>query len=1265
MTRLRRPRRAGDAARRRATLRRESRPRLRCDPALPIAAKHAEIVARLRVEPILIVVGETGSGKSTQLPQFCLEAGRGIEGQIAHTQPRRLAARALAQRLAEELREPVGRTVGYRVRFADQVSEATRVVLMTDGVLLAELARDRELRRYDTLIIDEAHERSLNVDLLLGIAKRLLAVRADLRVIVTSATLDVDRLVTFFGGAPVIDVGGRGHPVEVRTVAPADREEEPDLPTAVLAALRTIEADPGPGGAGDVLAFLPGEREIADVGELLEREVGDAFEIVPLYSRLAWERQRRVFEPGPRRRIVLATNVAETSLTVPGIRAVIDSGLARISRYDARSRLQRLPIEKISRASAEQRKGRCGRIGPGLCVRLYDEADLEARPAYTLPEILRTHLAALLLRLAADELGAAEAFPFVDPPDRRALLEGYRLLQELGALDPERRITALGRAMARLPLDPRLARALVESRRFHAEAEVLAIVAGLSVPETRLAAGTGTATGTGTAAGGGVAAGTGTAASPTAEHPKSQFLDLLQLWNAYQAARRSSRRALREWCRERGQSLLRLGEWEDVHAQLCERAAEIGVRAGERTASYAMIHRALLAGFCAIVGVRAEEGVYIGPRGLRFRLFPGSAIARRRPRWVMAADVVETRRVYARRIAEIDPGWIETAAAPLIKREYLDVDWDERRGEVVARERSSLHGLVIAQRRVNYGPIAPAEARQVFVREALVHGRLASRPDWLVANDAALTAARAIEDRLRTRGLVTEAEGLVACYERRLPPQVSSGATLDRFTRKLDPTGLARLRLGEEEVFARRPDPGALAAFPARAAIGPLAFDVEYRFAPGDPRDGATLRVPAIVLPVLTTPALAAAIPGLARPRVEAWMRALPKDARRRLIPIAATAARFLDEAGPGAATSDALAAWLRSRVGLAADTVGASAGEVPAWLLPRVAVIDADGELACDTDLARLRAVSAAASGAALRRVAAEHHPHAWDRFEIESLPRTVEIDTPSGPLTLHPALAWDEGMIRVAFERSAEQAVHRHRIGATRLAIRALGRAAREAAREVHEDAPLMLGASPYVEATLVVDGLVAAATRRACFGDDEPPRTRAAFEAGIAAGRARLAAVLTAARASARTLFEAARAVRSIVILPRVGPAAEAAKETQAHLQRLLRAFLADPPEPWSERIPRYVLAEQRRWRRDPRRGVEPPSVAAAIRAWAERRDRLAAAVEREGGWLGALEDFDWWIEEYRISLVAQEIGTLGTISAERLEARAAGIEAWLRR
>jgi ATP-dependent helicase HrpA len=532
------------------------------DADLPISARREAIVEALRLNQVLIVAGDTGSGKSTQLPQFCLELGRGIDALIAHTQPRRLAARALAARIAEEVGQPVGRSIGFRVRFADQVSDVTRLVLMTDGLLLAELASDPQLRRYDTIIVDEAHERTLNVDLLMGVLKRLLPRRPDLKVIVTSATLDVERISRFFDGAPIITVSGRAHPIEVRYTEMSDDAEELDLPAAVLEAFQGISTEPGKIGSGDVLVFLPGEREIRDVGEFLQRELKANVEILELYSRLSWEQQSKIFQRGNRQRIVLATNVAETSITVPGIRAVIDSGLARISRYSPRSRLQRLPIEPIARAGADQRKGRCGRLGPGLCVRLFTQKDFDERAAFTEPEILRTNLAALLLRLAADGLGDAESFPFIDPPDSRSLSDGYRLLQELQALDADRRITRRGRAMARLPLDPRLARALLESQRFHAEGELLAITAGLSVPDVRIAA---TA---GAAGGGGPGRGSGAAAEPDLsaafEDHKSEFSSLLKLWKAYRKAREGPRRELRRWCKERRFSLLRLSEWDDI-----------------------------------------------------------------------------------------------------------------------------------------------------------------------------------------------------------------------------------------------------------------------------------------------------------------------------------------------------------------------------------------------------------------------------------------------------------------------------------------------------------------------------------------------------------------------------------------------------------------------------------------------------------------------------------------------------------------------------
>ncbi len=629
------------------------------DNDLPISARRDEIIEALRQNQVLIVAGDTGSGKSTQIPQYCLQSGRGIEGLIAHTQPRRLAARALAARIAEELSQTVGAAVGFRVRFADQVSEATRLVLMTDGLLLAELTSDPLLRRYDTIIVDEAHERTLNIDLLLGVLKRLLPRRPDLKLIVTSATLDVERVSKFFDDAPIISVSGRNYPIDIRYAAQADDADDPDLPLAVFNAYQDIVATPGSTVNGDVLVFLPGEREIRDVGDYLERELQSKVEVLALYSRLSWDQQSKIFQRGSRRRIVLATNVAETSITVPGIRAVIDSGLARVSRYSPRNRLQRLPIEPVSRASANQRSGRCGRLGPGLCVRLYAEADFEARPAFTEPEVLRTNLAALLLRLAADGLGDAEHFPFIDAPDSRALGDGYRLLQELEALDSERRITRRGRAMARLPLDPRLARALLESKRFHAEAELLAIVAGLSVPDARIANSDGV--------------NEDPAAVAAFEDGKSEFVTLVKLWRAYRKAREGPRRELRRWCKERGLSVLRLSEWEDVHTQVVDRARELGIVAQENPGELYRRASVAIGGFLHHGGdPRGRTVPTRGTRGVHFHIFPGSPLKRRRPRWVMAANIVETSRVFARRVAEIEPMWVEAAARHLLKREYLE-----------------------------------------------------------------------------------------------------------------------------------------------------------------------------------------------------------------------------------------------------------------------------------------------------------------------------------------------------------------------------------------------------------------------------------------------------------------------------------------------------------------------------------------------------------------------------------------------------------------
>ena len=1242
----------GNGAARQAAARAAAALVFKHDPDLPISARREAIMQALRENQVLIVAGDTGSGKSTQLPQYCLELGRGMTGVIAHTQPRRLAARALAARIAEELGQSVGSSVGFRVRFADHVSDASRLVLMTDGLLLAELASDPMLRRYDTIIVDEAHERTLNVDLLLGVLKQLLPRRPDLKLIVTSATLDVERVSKFLDGAPIIAVSGRSYPIEVRyRQSNEDREdrEDPDLPLAVLDACQEIATEPGDIGNGDILVFLPGEREIRDVGELLERELQSRVEVLSLYSRLSWEQQSKIFQRGSRPRIVLSTNLAETSITVPGIRAVIDSGLARISRYSVRNRLQRLPIEPVSRAGADQRKGRCGRLAPGLCIRLYSEEDFEQRAPFTEPEVLRTNLAALLLRLAADGLGAAEDFPFIDPPDSRALNDGYRLLQELQALDEDRRITRRGRAMARLPLDPRLGRALLESKRFHAESELLAIVSGLSVPDVRV--------------------GEDPPAGAVFEDGKSEFSALVKLWRAYRTAREGTRRDLRRWCKERHLSVLRLSEWDDVYSQVVDRAREIGIVAQRQAASYTGVHRSLLAGFCTMVGTRREDGVYDGTRGVHFHIFPGSLLARRRPRWVMAASIVETSRVFARRVAEVEPMWIEGAASHLVKREYLEPDWDESREEVVARERSSFLGLTLsAGRLVNYGPIAPEESRLIFSREAIVYQRLRRRPDWLSANDAAVRDAQQMEERLRTRDLLRGSESFVEFYDQHLPRQVSSAATLEHFSRHLSSEQRLALTLTPAEIFARLPEAEALAQFPENTRVESLTVPVDYRFSPGESQDGANLKVPLLALPMLTRAMVDAAIPGLAAPRIEALLRSLPKEARRSLIPIAETAAAFLASATAAGADAGHLKKWLKEQRGVPDALIRFDFAAVPPHLTVQLTVTQNDREVARGTELAELRRRCAAAGRLELEHRAREVYAlfGPWRRFAVDELPDSATLILEQGALQVYPTLMQRGSSLQVQYEWSAEEAHRTWREGAVRLARTMLERQVRDLSKSIAGSVPLLLSASPYINSDDLTDMLLQLSFRGACFGEADAPRTRTAYELAVDGGRERLYACLDEVSAmTSRWLAEAA-SVRQSLDDPRIRLLSDAAEETRQHLRRLLdtRVLQSVSPE-WLRQLPRYLKAEQRRWQRNAVRGGEPPNIAREVHQWSARYHDLERQLGAELRWSPKLDEFRFWIEEYRVSLYAQELKTLAPISAARLEQRAADIEAWLGR
>jgi ATP-dependent helicase HrpA len=802
--------------------------------------------------------------------------------------------------------------------------------------------------------------------------------------------------------------------------------------------------------------------------------------------------------------------------------------------------------------------------------------------------------------------------------------------------------------MARLPLDPRLSRALLESKRFHAENELLAIVCGLSVPDVRI--------------------GDDPPAGAVFEDSKSEFSALVKLWRAYRMAREGPRRELRRWCKERHLSLLRLSEWDDVYTQVVDRAREVGIVAQRPAASYTAVHRSLLAGFCTMVGTRAEDGAYLGTRGVHFHVFPGSPLARRRPRWVMAASIVETSRVFARRIAEVEPMWIEAAASHLVKREYLEPDWDETREEVVARERVSFLGLTLsAGRIVNYGPIAPEESRLIFAREAIVYQRLSRRPDWLMANDAAVREAQQTEERLRTRDLLQSAESFVEFYNQQLPRQVSSAASLEYFSRHLSPEQRLALRLTPARIFARLPEAEALEQFPESTQVDALTVPVEYYFAPGETRDGANLVVPLLALPKLTRARVDAAIPGLAAPRIEALLRSLPKEARRHLIPVADTAAAFLADSST-AADEGHLKAWLKEQRGIPDAMLRFDAAAIATHLTVHLTVMRDGREIARGTDLAELRRRCAAAGREELERRARAVYGAlgSWRRFEADELPDSAPLALEQGTLQVYPALAARDGRLEVQYEWSAEEASRTWRDGAVRLARAMLERQTRDLAKSIAGSVPLLLGASPYINSEDLVDTLLQLAFRCACFAKDDAPRVRAAYELAVDRGRELLYPCLEQVSATTSGWFQEASAVRQALDDPRLRLLADAAEETQRHLRRLLDHTVIQSASPdWLRQLPRYLKAEQRRWQRNTVRGGEPAHVTRELHQWSARYAELAGQLGAELRWTPKLDEFRFWIEEYRVSLYAQELKTLGPISAARLEQRAAEIEAWLSR
>jgi len=1236
---------AADAvARRRAAV-----PDIEYPAQLPVSARREEIAEAICEHQVVVVAGETGSGKTTQLPKICLELGRGVRGMIGHTQPRRLAARSVAERIASELGTTVGGLVGSAVRFDDRTSPDTAVKLMTDGILLAEIRRDRLLRAYDTIIIDEAHERSLNIDFLLGYLAQILPRRPDLKVVITSATIDPERFARHFAApdgapAPVVEVSGRTYPVEVRyrplQVQQGDRLVDLDPLDALADAVGELLAR----GDGDVLVFLSGEREIRDAEEVLRGRRFRDTEVFPLYARLTNAEQQKAFRQHSTRRVVLSTNIAETSVTVPGIRYVVDTGLARISRYSTRTKVQRLPIEPISQASANQRAGRCGRVTDGVCIRLYAEDDFEGRPEFTDPEILRTNLASVILSMADLDLGPVDEFPFVDPPDAKAVRDGRQLLTELGALTEDARgrprLTAVGHDMAALPLDPRLARMLVEARDNGSLGDVRVVVAALTVQDVR--------------------------ERPAEEREKadtfhrrfadrgSDFLGYLNLWRYLTEQRRElSGSAFRKMCRAEYLHWLRIREWQDLVGQLEGICRERGWHPPSGHAAEDDVHRALLAGLLGNVGMRVEDSrEFTGARGIRFQVFPGSDLAKKPPRWVMAAELVETSRLWARDVARVDPVWIERLAAHLVKRQYSEPHWSSTQGAAMAYEKVLLYGLpVVEKRRIRLDRVDAPLAREMLVRHGVVEGGWDTRIPVLRENAAAVAEARELETRSRRRDLVVDDEALVTFYLDRLPPDVTSGRHLESWWRKHGRHDPDRLRLRESDIHLDSSGPSA-ADFPPAWRQGERTFELVYTFDPGVDADGITVRIPLPQLPTVDAAGFEWLVPGVREALYTEMLRTLPKYLRRLCSPPAEFAALLATELRPRSAPLPvALAHALSARIGTGVDPSDFHPERLPDHLRMRFEVVDGETVVDSGTDLAALRSRLAARVRDDLNRRLVDDsatYPR-WTADGIGDLPTTVTKTVDGVELTGHPALRAGDGGLRVVVCATAAEQRSTQTATLLELLARDLVRpASLTKGRPVAER--LALTRHPHGGLEALVHDASVAAVARLLASRGGPVYTHAEYRELRDAAEASVPGVV------GRTIAEV---VPALLVAAEVELALEDAPADVRDLVRpgvdflVGRGFLVrHPPEQLRhlERHLRAVVARLELARDFPARHAE---LSAGLAEVEQRVARAEASLRTRPGGTRSIRDLRWLLAEYRVSLFAQHLGTARPVSPARID------------
>ncbi len=1234
---------------------------------LPVSQRKADIADLIRDHQVVIVAGETASGKTTQLPKICLELGRGQAGAaIGHTQPRRISARTVAERIAEELGTDLGDVVGYKIRFTDASSSATRVKVMTDGILLAEIQRDRDLRRYDTIIIDEAHERSLNIDFILGYLKQLLPRRPDLKVIVTSATIDPQRFSAHFDDAPIIEVSGRTYPVEVRY-----RELEDDQTQGISDAVEELVKE----GPGDILVFLSGEREIRDAADVLTKlkpqRVGDGFDVLPLYARLSSAEQHRVFAPHGRRRVVLATNVAETSLTVPGIRYVVDTGLARISRFSARTKVQRLPIEPISQASANQRKGRCGRVAEGICIRLYAESDFNARPEYTDPEILRTNLASVILQMSAVDLGDIARFPFMEPPDTRSVQAGVQLLDEIGAItmvaprrggssrrrsggtsttdrrtQPSRpKLTPVGRKLAQLPIDPRLARMVVEAHRNGCVREVVTIAAALSIQDPR--------------------------ERPSeqqeladAKHrrfvdPSSDFAGLLNLWAFVKEQQKDlSSSAFRRLCKADFLNYLRIREWQDLDAQLRQVCKRLDISVNKSPAASDAVHRSLLAGLLSHIGMKdVEKRDYLGARGTRFAIFPGSALFKKQPAFVMSAELVETSRLWGRVNASVEPEWAESLGSHVVKRSYSEPHWEKKRGAVMALEKVTLYGVpIVTERRVNYGRIDQATARELFIRHALVQGEWETRHQFYRDNQALLEQAEDLEHRARRRDIVVDDETLFDFYDARVPADVVSVAHLDSWWKKQRHKTPELLTFTLDMLVHETADAVAPGDFPDVWRHGAVELPLTYQFEPGATADGVTVDIPVAALNQVGEDDFSWPVPGLREELVVALIRSLPKALRRNFVPAPNYARAFLVAVTPGEQPLlDALERHLRRTTGVVVTRSDWALEKLPAHLRPTFRITGDDGAVLDEgKDLDRLMATLRSSAGEAVSAAASSLEREGVTAWDFEALP-TVFTQTRAGhEVTGYPALVDDGDSVSIKVMSTPADQLAAMRLGLRRLLVLAAPTPTASITADLPNTDKLTLALNPHGSVSALLDDCYAAGVDVVVARHDGLVWDRRGFgalrDAVAAEGRPVTDDVLrlvTAAVVADQKVNRRLSGRAELALLP-------ALSDLASQRERLVHpGFVAEAGIEALRHYPRYFAAMGVRLDKlatDPRRdAVLIGPVRAVQTAYLQRVEGLPPHTEPGED----LRRVRWMIEELRVSLWAQHLGTPRPVSVQRIE------------